>query len=514
MTTHQVIVLILIQLSILLLPAVGLYRMFRKAGVPGWKAFIPFYNTWIMLRLGKRPRHWFFWQFIPIAGWFVSMSIFVEFVKTFGKYKLREHAMAALLPVIYFAYLGFNRQEKFLGAAAAAKYKKSTLREWIDAGIFAVIAATLIRTFVFEAYAIPTGSMEKTLLVNDYLFVSKITYGPRLPNTPLALPFVHNSIPLTNAKSYVEWIHIPYIRWFARPVKRNEPVVFNLPVGDTAIHKEEFESKVLYYDVIRQLGNGNPDAGRQIVLADPDDYPIIVRPVDKQDNYIKRCVALPGDTLLIKDQVVYINGKASGFPPQSETFYYVETGGQPLDESVMKEEYNVDINNQEELQSTNQPNTFRMLLTWEARGKMLKNGLAKNIVPEIDSTGTVFPEVFPYDHIHKWTVDEFGPLWIPKKGATLILTPENYPLYERAIRTYEGNKLERRDGKFFINDQQTDRYTFKMDYFWMMGDNRHNSQDSRIWGFVPEDHIVGHPSIVWMSWNAGVRWNRIMKKIN
>jgi signal peptidase I len=487
--------------------------MFEKAGVPGWKAFVPFYNTWIILELGKRPRHWFFWQFIPIVGWFISMGIFIEFVKTFGKHKLYEHAMAALLPVAYFAYIGFNRQDKFLGAEAVKKYKKSTSREWIDAGVFAVIAATLIRTFVFEAYAIPTGSMEKSLLVNDYLFVSKVTYGPRLPNTPLALPFIHSEIPFTKNKSFVEWIHIPYTRWFASPVKRNEPVVFNLPVNDTSINKEEFGSKDPYYDVIRRAGNGDVDAGRKLILENPDDYPIIVKPVDKRENYIKRCVALPGDTLLIKDQVIYINGKPSPFPPESETFYYVETGGQALDEAAMKEEYNVDINNAEEIQSTGKANTFRMLLTHEAKEKMLKSGLTKSIVPEMDSVYGANP-VFPYDHIHHWTQDEFGPLWMPKKGAVLTLTPENYTLYERAIRTYEGNKLEIKDGKFYINDQETNQYTFKMDYFWMMGDNRHNSLDSRFWGLVPEDHIVGHPAVVWMSWNGGVRWNRLMKKIN
>ncbi len=193
MTTHQVFILILIQLLILLLPSVGLYKLFEKAGVPGWKAFVPFYNTYIMLVLAERKKHWVFWQLIPIAGWFVSMGIFVEFIKTFGKFGLLEHAAAAFIPVVYFPYVGFNKDEKFLGPAIVRKHRKSGAREWVDAGVFAIVAATLIRTFVFEAYTIPTGSMEKTLLINDFLFVSKFSYGPRIPNTPLAVPFVHHT---------------------------------------------------------------------------------------------------------------------------------------------------------------------------------------------------------------------------------------------------------------------------------------------------------------------------------
>ena len=193
MTSHQIFVLILIQFLILLLPAFGLSKLFEKAGVPGWKAYIPFYNTWIMLDLAKRPKHWVFWQFIPVVGWFISMGIFVEFVKTFGKFRLYEHALAATVACFLFPFCWVNKKDKFLGAEFVKKHKKSAAREWIDAGVFAVVAATLIRTFVFEAYTIPTPSMEKTLLVNDFLFVSKFSYGPRIPNTPLAMPFVHHT---------------------------------------------------------------------------------------------------------------------------------------------------------------------------------------------------------------------------------------------------------------------------------------------------------------------------------
>jgi len=509
MSSHQLLVLVLIQVIILLLPSIGAAKLFEKAGVPGWKAYIPFYNTWIMLQLAERPKHWVYWQIIPVVGWFISLGIYVEFVKTFGKFKLWEHAMAALLPIVYFPMIGFDPKVKFTGAGPVRKHKKGTAREWIDAGVFAVVAATLIRTFVFEAYTIPTGSMEKTLLVNDFLFVSKFSYGPRIPNTPLSVPFVHNTLPVTNGNSYVEWVKVPYTRWFPSPVKRGDVVVFNFPDGDTVINLPEFQSQRPYYEVCRELGRGNEDSGRQIVLGNPDQYPIGLRPVDKEENYIKRCTAIAGDTLQIKNQVLYIDGKAQPFPPESETNYTVNTKGQPLDEQVMKDDYNLDINNGDEIRPTGIPNQFDMLLTWAAHQKMLSSGLAKSIVPDIDSDLSVYPYVNSYT----WSRDNYGPLWIPAKGATLTLTPQNYPLYERAIRVYEGNELEMKDGKFLLNGQPVTQYTFKMNYYWMMGDNRHGSQDSRYWGFVPEDHVVGEAWMIWMSWDKGVRWRMLFQKI-
>jgi signal peptidase I len=509
MSSHQVLILILIALALFILPAFGLYFMFKKAGAPAWKGVVPILNSFEMLRLSKRPMYLFVLQFIPVVGWFFTLAILVEFVKTFGKFRFYQHALTVFSAGLYFIYVGLNKKDKYIGADAAKKYKKSAAREWVDAGIFAVIAATLIRTFVFEAYVIPTPSMEKTLLVNDFLFVSKFSYGPRIPNTPIAMPFVHHTMPFFDIKSYVEWIHIPYTRWFASPVKRNDVVVFNFPAGDTVINKEEFQSAKPYYDAARELGNGDMNAGRKIILGDPDSYPIIIRPVDKKENFIKRCVGVAGDTLQIKDQVIYINGQATNLPDYSETNYIVTTAGQQLDETVMKDEYDVDINDGEEFQQTGVPNRYAILLTGIARDKMIKSGLAKNIIPYIDSSKSVYP----YDPQYNWTKDNYGPFWIPKKGATLTLTPLNYPFYERAIRDYEKNKLEIQNGKIFINDKETTEYTFKMDYYWMMGDNRHQSLDSRYWGFVPEDHVVGEAWMIWLSWKNGVRWSRLFKKI-
>ncbi len=514
MTSHQIAIVCLISLVLFILPSFGAYLLFVKAKKPGWMALVPVYNTYLMMKLAGRPIYWFFLQFIPVVGWFITLGILVEFIKVFGKFKFWEHALVVLTGGLYFIYLGLDPKTKYIGPEQARKHKKGTAREWIDAGVFAVVAATLIRTFIFEAYTIPTGSMEKTLLINDFLFVSKFSYGPRIPNTPLAIPFVHNTLPVTNTKSYVEWIHIPYTRWFASPVKRGDVVVFNFPQGDTVIDKPEYQSQRPYYQVIRQVGNNNPDSGRQIVLNDPDDYPIITRPVDKEENYIKRCVGIPGDTLQIKNQVIYINGQKQQFPPESETDYTVVTKGQPLDESIMKDDYELDINgdnpdNRPDIVQTGPPNQYNMLLTWRAKEKMQQSGLALSITPNIDSER----DVFPYFETGTWSRDNYGPFWIPAKGATLNLTALNYPLYERVIRVYENNKFEMKDGKFYLNDTPVTQYTFRMNYYWMMGDNRHGSQDSRYWGFVPDDHIVGEAALIWMSWHKGVRWSRLFRKI-
>lgn len=509
MDSHQIAVISLISLVLFILPSIGAYLLFPKAGQPAVAALVPVANTFLMVKISRRPLVWFFLQFIPVVGWFITLGILIEFIKTFGRFKFWEHALVVLTLGLYFIVIGMDPKTKFVGPDAVRKYKKSTAREWVDAGVFAVVAATLIRTFVFEAYTIPTGSMEKTLLINDFLFVSKFSYGPRIPNTPLSIPFVHNTMPVTNGNSYVEWIKIPYTRWFPSPVKRNDVVVFNFPEGDTVINLPEYQSLRPYYEVCRDLGRGSIDSGRQIVLGNPDQYPLVMRPVDKEENYIKRCVAIAGDTLQIRNQVLWINGKAVTFPPESETYYTVDTKGQPLDETAMKDDYNVDINNTDEVRTTGTPNEYDMLLTWAAHQKMLSSGLASRIVPDIDSQESVFP----YAPTSPWTRDNFGPIWIPAKGATLTLTPENYPIYQRAIRVYEHNPFELKDGKFWLNGQPVTQYTFKMNYYWMMGDNRHGSQDSRYWGFVPEDHVVGEAALIWMSWDHGVRWNRLFKKI-
>jgi signal peptidase I len=508
MPLHHLLLVYFIGTLIVFLPSFGLAPLFRKAGAPSWKAYIPFYNTWVMQELTKRPKHWVFWQAIPVVGWFISPGIFVEFVKCFGKFGLGHHTLAALLAPFYFPYLAYKEKPKWIGPEAARKHKKKGWREWVDAAIFAVVAATLIRTFIFEAYVIPSPSMEKTLLVRDFLFVSKLSYGPRIPNTPLSIPFIHNYVPGTKFKSYSEAIKIPYTRWFAASPKRNDVVVFNFPAGDTVIHATGFESANPYYDIKRRAARGSTED--LMILNDPDNYPVYVHPVDKTDNYIKRCVGIAGDTIEIKDGIVWASGKQQALPPYAEMNYVVTTTVQSLDQDIMKDEYDVDFD-KGEYSMTGRPGEYRMLLTTKAKEKMLKNGLAKSIVVDYEyqyGGG----DVFPYDSVaahKKWNRENYGPIWIPKKGASLKLTPENYSIYERTIRFYEKNDFTTQNGKFLLNGKEITDYTFKMDYYWMMGDNRQGSQDSRYWGFVPEDRIVGKAWLIWFSWDGGPRWKRL-----
>lgn len=507
MPLQHLLVIYLIGILLVFLPSFGLAKLFTKAGEQSWKAYVPFYNTWVMQDIAQRPKHWVFWQFIPVVGWFITPGIFIEFTKMFGKFSLGHHTMAALLAPFYFPWLAAHKDTRFVGPEIARKQKKAGWREWVDAAIFAIVAATLIRTFIFEAYTIPSGSMEKTLLVRDFLFVSKLSYGPRIPNTPLSVPFVHNYLPVTNGKSYSTALRLPYTRWFAAMPKRGDVVVFNFPAGDTVIHAEGFESAVPYYDIKRRAALGSRED--QMILSDPENYPIVVHPVDKTDNYIKRCVGVAGETIQIKEDVVYIDNVKQELPPHSEVNYIVTTNSM-LDQDVMKDEYNADIE-KNDYSLTGKPNEYNMLLTAAAKDKMLKNGLIKSIAVNLnyqDGGG----DVFPYDTlaIHRsWSRDNFGPVWIPKKGAALKLTAENYSIYERAIRVYENNEFYTQGGKFFLNGKEVNEYTFKMDYFWMMGDNRQGSQDSRYWGFVPEDRIVGKAWMIWFSWEGGPRWSRL-----
>jgi len=377
------------------------------------------------------------------------------------------------------------------------KKKKSVVREWADAAIFAIVAATIIRTFFFEAYTIPTGSMEGTMLINDYLFVSKLAYGPRIPMTPLAIPLVHNTITLTGGKSYTEAVKWKYRRipGFG-DVKRNDVVVFNFPAGDTVVTQYPDQD---YYLLCRA-------SGRENILAN---YEIITRPVDKKENYIKRCVAVPGDVLEVKNCRIYINGAETPLFPHSKLNYIVTTNGRPpaVDDDV-------------ELAEQIGPGLYNFNLENCQVDAVSKATNVVSVRPFIEYPAGIAPQhpadwVFPHDTANfRWNRDNLGPITMPKAGATVTLTPENIALYRRIIRNYEGNTLDERDGKIIINGQEASSYTFHMNYYWMMGDNRHNSLDSRFWGFVPEDHVVGKAWFVWLSYGKdGIRWKRLFHGI-
>ena len=417
------------------------------------------------------------------------------------------------------------------------KERENPLRfimSWVDAIVFALVAVYFINLFFFQNYVIPSSSLEKSLLTGDYLFVSKMSYGPRIPQTPLTMPLTQHTLPVIECKSYIEWPQWEYRRAKGLgDIQLNDIVVFNYPAGDTLCSSMQYQA-FDYYQMCYGIGyqiypqRPNPDslsyeqrqeffniiynAGRNKIWANRAEYgEVITRPVDRRENYVKRCVGLPGQTLQIKDHIIYLDGKENKEPDNVQYTYYVKLK-QRIPEEMM-EELGITM---EELASLN-VNGY-MPMTQKVKEELEKHS---DIVESIRlNTDADDKEIYPLNGNMHWTRDNYGPVWIPKKGESIDLTLDNIAIYERPIKVYEGNDLQVKDGKIYINGKEAKSYTFKMDYYWMMGDNRHNSADSRYWGFVPEDHIVGKPIFIWWSSDpdrggfAGIRWSRLFSFVD
>ncbi len=410
------------------------------------------------------------------------------------------------LPVIFDLYITQKVHWAFWKKKNPPGGKQTTLVEWIDAIIFAVIAATFIRMFFIEAYTIPTSSMEKSLLVGDYLFVSKTAYGPKLPNTPLSVPFIHNTLPFSQRKSYVEWIRRPYRRIAGLgKIKNDDNVVFHFPEGDTVALKLQNQS---YYQLKRYYG-------RNKLWSDEMNFgKIVARPVDKRENYIKRCVAIPGDELEIREGILYVNGNQQPGHTGIQYNYLVSTTSSLNPKALSR----LGISNADQQAMGGMQYAFPLTRGMEEQLRKFANVTGTTRI--MSEQGRWDPAIFPADSRYPWNLDFFGPLRVPAKGETIALTPDNLPLYHRIIDIYENNDVEVRDNVVYINGEAASGYTFKMDYYWMMGDNRHNSADSRYWGFVPEDHVVGKAVFVWLSLDkdrrfpSNIRFNRMFRVIH
>lgn len=431
-----------------------------------------------------------------------------------------------------------------------------SVMSWVDAIVFALVAVYFVNIYIFQNYQIPSSSLEKTLLVGDFLYVSKMSYGPRVPNTPLSMPLAQHTLPIINTKSYIEWPQWKYkrVKGFGK-VKLNDIVVFNFPAGDTVAvnYQQTTDFYTLAYDEGRRIYPKQIQmdsltrtqqravydlyyvAGRKQILSNPRIYgEILWRPVDRRENYVKRCVGLPGDTLQIVNGQVMIDGKALKNPKNMQFNYFVQTTGPYITDHMFRE---LGISKDDQmliedpgwemellkmgLSSRNEQGKLNPVYHLPLTKKMYealsgnKRLISKIVMEPEDYSG----QMYPLNLYTKWNRDNYGPIWIPAKGATITLTEDNLPIYERCIVAYEGNKLEiKPNSDIYINGQKTNQYTFKMDYYWMMGDNRHNSADSRYWGFVPEDHVVGKPIVVWLSldkdrgWFDGkIRWDRLFK---
>ena len=520
---------ILIFLIILyLLTSVTLYKLFQKAGADPTKALIPGINLmeWCKV-IGRKPAY-ALWLLFPIVNIFIWAGMCVDMVRSFKKYEFSWSALAVVFAPIAFFLLGKDEKEKYDGPTLTKEkeyfnkiqtamsandsyalkklnannpYKKSSGREWAEAIIFAVFAAAFIRMFLIEAYVIPTPSMEGSLLVGDFLFVSKAHYGIRPPMTIAMFPLLHNTIPFLGTESYLKKPSLKYNRLPAiTPIDNNDPIVFNYPEGDSVYITPGRVFSV--HDVRR-----NPSIAPRV-----KGKTLRVRPVDKRDHYVKRCIAKAGDKLEIKDRQVYINDQPAENPSNLQ-FQYIVSSPTPLSEKRLNE---WNISNDPSIGDVYKMQNNQMILVMSEEQKKKVQSISPDITIKPIPNRPNPEGMFPHDPqiTNNWSVDNYGPITIPAAGVTVQLRKDNIALYRRVIDIYENNDFEEKGGKFFINGKEASSYTFKQNYYWAMGDNRHNSEDSRAWGYVPEDHIVGKPLFIWFSlkdnqFSKGINWSRL-----
>ena len=510
-----------------ILLSVSLYKVFEKAGVEPKKALIPGVNfvEWCKL-IGRKPTH-ALWLLFPIVNIFILTGMSVDLVRSFKNYDFKWAAIAVAFPPLAFFLLGKNedkydaptliKEKEYFDKVQAAKesddkyklkkllannpYKKSEAREWVESVVFAVFAAAFIRMFLIEPYVIPTPSMEGSLLVGDFLFVSKAHYGIRPPMTIAMFPLLHNTVPFLGTESYLKKPSLEYNRLPAiTPIDNNDPIVFNYPEGDSVYITPGRVFSV--HDVRRNPSIAGRVRGKTLR----------VRPVDKRDHYVKRCIAKAGDKLEIKDRQVYINDQPAVNPTNLQ-FQYIVTTPTPLSEKRLNE---WNISTDPSIGDVYKMQNNQMILVMSEEQKKKVQSISPDITIKPIPNRPNPKGMFPHDPqiTANWSVDNYGPITIPAAGVTVQLRKDNIALYRRAIKIYENNELEEKGGKFFINGKEATSYTFKQNYYWAMGDNRHNSEDSRAWGYVPEDHIVGKPLFIWFSmkdnqFSKGINWSRL-----
>lgn len=513
-------------LALVIISFFGLSKLFTKAGIESWKAFIPFYNFYLLAKLLDKPWWWCLIMLVPGVNIIMYGVYGFNTARAFNKPSNQDLLFASLLPYIFFLKIGLDDTAKYVGLSKFKVEPSKIIKNWVDPIIFAVIAASIIRGYFIEAFTIPTSSLEKSLMVGDFLFVNKFAYGPKIPQTPLSFPFAHQTLPFSQTKkSYLEWIKLPYFRLPGfGSVKNDQIVVFNYPDGDTVALGFQDMS---YYQLVRYIGYNN--INNPNFIPDPQNPQrtvgkIVSRPVDKREHYVKRCVGIAGDNLEIRDGEIYINNQLQKMPKNAQHYYAVKCSSQPVGNGEAKiglfgyetalpngrkglsnlellDKLDIYATEAGILAESKDTMIYRLNMPAHVAEQVKQMSTVVSVVRMNEEKGLAEPSIFPHNPAYPWNNDNFGPLLIPKKDMTLPIDTHNLCLYEKIMNTYDDgiHQVKTQGAQVLYDGKPITSYTFKQDYYFMMGDNRHNSADSRSWGMVPFDHIVGSPFFVWFS---------------